>query len=114
MTPINLDKDAHARARRHQYVVAEFERVSGLGTLYVTPSALAAASRHGIEPVIFFWRHAVGDWGELCAEDWQLNATAAERGDRVHSSYSLSSSEKVWVITEADRSATMLLLPEEY
>jgi hypothetical protein len=62
-----------------------------------------------------FQRHAQGDWGDVCEEDWALNDLALADGDgRIFSSYELPESGKVWVITEADRSVTTLLLPEEY
>ena len=56
-------------------------------------------------------RHLSGDWGDLCEEDRQLNDEAVENGSRVLSAYVLTTGEKLWVITEADRSSTCLLLP---
>jgi hypothetical protein len=58
-------------------------------------------------------RHATGDWGDLCAFDRRQNEIALRDGYRVFSSYDVSA-ERVWVITEADRSVTTILLPEEY
>jgi hypothetical protein len=58
-------------------------------------------------------RHATGDWGELCAFDRQQNAVALCTGQRVLSSYPVGEG-KIWIITEADRSVTTILLPEEY
>jgi len=58
-------------------------------------------------------RHATGDWGELCAFDRRQNQMALREGYRVLSSYELSVG-RVWIITEADRSITTILLPEEY
>jgi hypothetical protein len=64
-------------------------------------------------PFEYLARHATGDWGELCAFDCRQNEIALREGYRVFSSYSVGM-ECVWVITEADRSVTTILLPEEY
>ncbi len=58
-------------------------------------------------------RHASGDWGDICEEDRELNDEATELGNRVLSVYNVDG-EKLWIITEADRSVTTFLLPEEY
>ena len=58
--------------------------------------------------------HVAGDWGELDEEDRRENELSVARGFRLLSSYTLSSGEKLWIITEADRSSTTLLLPSEY
>lgn len=59
-------------------------------------------------------RHATGDWGTMDAEDKAANDQALKSGGRIFSAYVLSTGVKLWVITEADRSATTFLLPEEY
>lgn len=59
-------------------------------------------------------RHMTGDWGDLCAEDKQENETSLKQGFRILSAYNLSTGVKIWLITEADRSATTFLLPSEY
>lgn len=59
-------------------------------------------------------RHASGDCGDMCAEDKAINADAIRHGARVMSSYDLIGGGKLWIITEADRSSTTLLLPSEY
>jgi hypothetical protein len=64
-------------------------------------------------PFDYLARHATGDWGDLCAFDRRQNEIALREGLRVLSSY-LVGGECVWVITEADRSVTTILLPEEY
>jgi hypothetical protein len=65
----------------------------------------------------FVWeslkRHAKGDWGDLCQEDKQENELSLKEGFRILSAYE-HQGEKIWVITEADRSATTVLFPEEY
>jgi hypothetical protein len=63
---------------------------------------------------ILLRRHISGDWGDVPAEDAQANEDALQTGARLLSAYTLSSGVKVWVITEADRSSTTIMLPEEY
>lgn len=83
-----------------------------LGRLVATPAALALAeSLEEFAP--FLARHAAGDGGDLCDEDKQANAHAIEHGLRVLSAYAING-EKFWIITEADRSSTTILLPEDY
>jgi len=65
-------------------------------------------------PVKLLGRHVSGDWGEMPVEDMTENDFSVTRHLRIMSSYKLESGEKVWVITEADRSATTFLLPDEY
>ena len=62
----------------------------------------------------FLVRHARGDWGDLCADDRRENARALREGGRLMSTYTLKSGQTLWIITEADRSVTTLLLPLEY
>jgi hypothetical protein len=59
-------------------------------------------------------RHQFGDWGSVPSEDADANREAIETGCRILSSYYLNPDERVWIITEADRSVTTLLLPDEY
>lgn len=82
-----------------------------LGHLCATPGAVKA---FGDELVEYLVRHAEGDWGDLCQEDASLNELALERGERIFSSYNTEEHGKLWIITEADRSVTTALLPEEY
>ncbi len=86
-----------------------------LGRVYATPGALAAIEDVGQTPGDFVLRHLSNDWGELDAHDRRLNDAAARTGeDRILSAYRTSTGTKIWCITEWDRSATTLLLPEEY
>lgn len=85
-----------------------------LGQLVATPGALDALSRAGQSPLEILLRHAANDWGEVCPEDWQANDEALESGERLLSAYTLANGEKIWIITESDRSATTVLLPDEY
>jgi len=92
-----------------------------LGRLLATPGALRLLERYQISVLALLSRHVRGDWGELCAEDQQANALALQQGLRLLSSYPLSREEggqtvsaTLWVITEADRASTTVLLPSEY
>lgn len=85
-----------------------------LGQVVATPGALAALQKAGQGPHDFLSQHMCGEWGDLSDEDRRENETSLEHGFRLLSSYRTAAGEKVWVITEADRSATTLLLPEEY
>lgn len=61
--------------------------------------------------------HSDGVWGDVCDEDWESNQNALRDGDRLFSVYIMSEldpEDKIWIITEADRSTTTVLLPEEY
>jgi hypothetical protein len=80
-----------------------------LGRLVATPGALGL----GVDLLPLIKRHARGDWGNLCEEDHLANERALVEGTRILSAYVLPEG-KVWIITEADRSATTLLLPDEY
>lgn len=84
-----------------------------LGQTLSTPGALACCARHGVSPHDLLRRHGQGDWGSLCVEDRRANEVALHSGGRLMSSYQLGG-DRVWVITEADRAATTLLLPDEY
>ena len=85
-----------------------------LGWLLATPGALQALEKAGQQPQEFLDRHSKGDWGELDSHDLRENEFSLERGLRLLSSYTTAAGDKLWIITEADRSATTLLLPEEY
>jgi len=85
-----------------------------LGQIVATPGVLQALQATGQHPLQFLQRHASGDWGELCEEDKQENELSLRHGFRILSAYRLSDGTKLWIITEADRSATTLLLPSEY
>ena len=59
-------------------------------------------------------RHQAGDWGDICPDDHAENQLSLEHGFRLMSVYEYEGQPKFWIITEADRSATTILLPEEY
>ena len=84
-----------------------------LGKVLATPGALQLLRDAGEDPSGYLARHVSGDWGELDAHDRRANERSLERGWRVLSSYTVGEG-RVWVITEADRSVTTILLPDEY
>ena len=85
-----------------------------LGCLVATLGALRVIERAGDNPATFLLRHLSGDWGDLGAEDAHENELSLREGFRLLSAYRLTDGTKIWIITEADRSATTVLLPEEY
>jgi len=84
------------------------------GRTVATPVALEAMSKAEVNPASLWRRHLSGDWGDVCPEDARRNDWSIENGERVLSVYVLPTDVKVWIITEADRSATTFLLPSEY
>lgn len=93
---------------------ADFTPRFPLGQLLATPAALDAIHSAGHSPLEFLQRHRSGDWGRVPPEDQRQNEAALEHGERLLSAYETDSGVRLWVITEADRSATTILLPEEY
>jgi len=84
------------------------------GHLVATPGAIALLESNHVPIMGLVARHLAGDWGEaLCEEDRHANDTALKVGTRILSAYRVGK-EKVWIITEWDRSATTVLLPEDY
>ncbi|TCK95586.1 hypothetical protein [Paraburkholderia sp. BL9I2N2] len=86
-----------------------------LGRIVMTPSARELMHSTGTHPFQLFLRHQCGDWGVMEAEDRTANEHAVILGGRLLSAYELGESkEKIWIITEADRSSTAAILPAEY
>lgn len=85
-----------------------------MGRIVGTPGAMAALEAAGRDPMYLLRRHECGDWGDVCAEDAQSNDESVGAGLRLLSAYTLPDGVKVWIITEADRSSTCILLPDEY
>src|SRR3954464_6644042 len=85
-----------------------------LGRLVATPGALELIQGEGREPMEFVERHVRGDWGQLSEHDRLANEAALVNGSRILSSYIVVGNERVWCLTEADRSVTTLLRPEDY
>lgn len=88
--------------------IAKFE----LGRIVVTPGVLEKVNE--VDQMKALNRHAQCDWGDVSEEDVLANQNALTTGERLFSAYTNKSGVEFWVITEADRSATTLLLPEEY
>ena len=83
-----------------------------LGAICATPGVLALV-QDVAEVMPALTRHASGDWGDVDAEDAERNNAAIHDGTRILSAYALND-QKIWIITEADRDSTTILLPEEY
>ncbi len=83
-----------------------------LGQVLATPGALRAVT--SVEIAVALARHASGDWGNVDAHDKRANDEALRAGTRVLSAYETELGQAFWVITEADRSSTTILLPCEY
>jgi len=91
--------------------VTPAERKFGLGVVLATPGALCLLTRSEIGELLD--RHAGGDWGDVPEPDERANDNALKRGGRLLSAYETPAG-RIWIVTEADRSATTVLLPEEY
>jgi D-serine deaminase-like pyridoxal phosphate-dependent protein len=85
-----------------------------LGRVVATPTVLRAIEKSGESPIAYLTRHHHGDWGDLTDDDKQANIEALAGGTRILSAYHLIDRTKIWIITEADRSSTCILLPSEY
>lgn len=91
-----------------------------LGQVVFTRGAMDALSQPGTSFMLLLARHASGDWGEVDADDKRMNDDAVRNGDRILSAYPINprkpygDANKIWLITEADRSSTTFLLPDEY
>jgi hypothetical protein len=86
-----------------------------LGRIVATPGALAAIGVSGDDLSSYLARHQSGDWGDIDAHDRKENQLSLEQGFRLISAYTLSiTGAEIWIATEADRSSTCVLLPEEY
>jgi hypothetical protein len=82
-----------------------------LGQLVITANASLRLSTEEVLAAVR--RHASGDWGDLCPEDAMANNEALHQGGRLLSAYG-DGQYRFWIITEADRSVTTILLPEDY
>ena len=91
----------------HTIPVAVFR----LGRIVTTPNALESLTQDDI--LLGIQRHQAGDWGDLTDDNRATNDRALAQGGRIVSSYQAMNGTKFWLITEADRSATTILLPED-
>ena len=85
-----------------------------LGQTYITPGAEEALQIAGQTAIEFLRRHMSCDWGELSEDDVRENELSLKKGFRLLSNYQTGKGQQLWIITEADRSATTVLLPSEY
>ncbi len=85
-----------------------------MGQPVITPAAQSMLQRAGISPTVLLGRHLRGDWGDLDIADIASNELALLIHRRLLSSYVIPGGERVWIITEADRTVTTILLPEDY
>ena len=85
-----------------------------LGQTYITPGAEEALMIAGQTGIEFLRRHMSQDWGELSDEDVRENELSVKEGFRLLSAYRTAKGQKLWIITEADRASTTILLPSEY
>lgn len=84
------------------------------GQLVATPGVLEVLAQSGQTPDFFLHKHLSGDWGDVDDEDRLLNEQALRNGQRLLSAYTTLKGVRLWIITEADRSSTCILKPEEY
>ena len=84
------------------------------GTVVATPGVLEAFRPSGDDPLAYLVRHIAGDWGDVDEHDARENELSLQHGSRILSAYTLGTGVKFWIITEADRTVTTLLLPSEY
>lgn len=91
-----------------------------LGAVVATTGAVAAMSEYGVNPHELLTMHVTGDWGCVCEQDARENDKSVKYDFRILSAYPLDpkkpceSGNKLWIITEADRSSTTILLPDDY
>lgn len=90
-------------------------RLFALGRIVATPAALTCLENSPFLLDILLARHQTGDWGEVHEDDAQANNEAVQHEGRIISSYEVGTElQIIWIITEADRSVTTLLLPDDY
>lgn len=100
--------------RRFELAKEKTQPLFETGRIQATPGALETLSSDGDDILSLVGRHVAGDWSEMSAEDQQANRRSLADGTRIFSAYRTRNENRIWIITEADRSATTVLLPEEY
>lgn len=95
-------------------MIAKRTKTFNLGQVVATPAALATLEKAQESASTFLDRHTSGDFGELDDDDRKANLDGIENGERILSVYPLKNGEVIWIITEADRSSTCVLTPEDY
>jgi hypothetical protein len=110
---MNMDRKSEIQTGK-KFELQQDARRFPVGQVVTTPGALRMSEVHNVPLCTLLARHMAGDWGSVCPEDAQSNESALKFGDRLLSSYVIAPDVAIWVITEADRSATTFLLPSEY
>ncbi len=100
--------------RRKLEVLNESAVLFPLRNVYLTVGAREALEESNQLPNEFLLKHQKGEWGIICKDDRRENELSVKEGFRILSAYRTSQDVKLWVITEADRSSTTILLPSEY
>jgi hypothetical protein len=98
----------------HDSILNRSRLLFPLGQIVATPGALKVLNDFDVDPTSLIQRHNSGDWGDVDEFDAHQNQFAIRTKLRILSSYPITDTVMVWIITEADRSATTILLPEEY
>lgn len=98
----------------NKVTITENEVLFPLGQVFLTIGAREALEESNQNPNEFLARHQKGDWGDVCEDDRQENELSVKEGFRILSAYKTDRDVKIWMITEADRSSTTVLLPSEY
>lgn len=113
---ISAARELHLSVRKgsHAMHTQNSSRSFRLGQIFITPGALEALEASEQQPNEFLNRHARCDWGLVDEDDRRDNDLSLERGFRLLSAYKTDEGERIWIITEADRSSTTILLPSEY
>jgi hypothetical protein len=112
---LGLEVYEQARAALRKARGNQTDKLFPLGQIVSTPGALEALKQEGSTGLEFLNRHVTGDWGDLCDDDKRENELSVKEGFRILSAYKLpQTGAKLWIITEADRSVTTFLLPDEY
>lgn len=109
-----MTEEDNLRSYRDESGADDIGPLFPLGRVLATPGAIETCTRASVEPQGLLDRHVRGDWGDMDPEDLAANDHALRYGGRLFSAYSLPTRDRLWIITEADRSATTLLLPMEY
>ena len=110
----NVNRERHNALPGRPTVPGQPEIRLPLGHLKATQNALAFMKEAGINPATLLQRHHKGDWGDLCKEDWLSNDDSLLHGGRNVSCYRINQYDSIWIITEANRSETTILLPDDY
>jgi hypothetical protein len=107
--------DLDVSSEKVSIALAAALRLFPLGHVVATSGAVDLLDRCGINANMLLARHECGDWGVVCAADAAANNQALLDGERLLSAYEVGQrKERLWIVTEHDRSVTTLLLPEEY